>query len=113
TRTGRALLDRLRRLGRRLHGAGARVFLADVLNDGQLRRNVFVPLAGLFTNRPQMLPTGGAVFFLFRQIVHDALALEMPRKRLTTARPFLRSRLIGTRVSVGIVVIGVIRPSRL
>src|SRR5262249_8469783 len=33
---GRALLDRLRRLGRRLHGAGARVFLADVLDDGQL-----------------------------------------------------------------------------
>jgi hypothetical protein len=40
--SSRALLDRLRRLGRRFHGAGTRVFLADVLDDGQLRRNVFV-----------------------------------------------------------------------
>src|SRR5687767_649764 len=44
----RALLDRLRRLGRRLHGAGARILSADVLGDGQLRRNVFVALAGFF-----------------------------------------------------------------
>jgi hypothetical protein len=94
---------------RRLHGAGARVFLADVLNDGQFRRDVFVALAGLFTDGPQILLTGGAVFFLFRQIVHDALAFEMPRKRLPAARPFLRSQLAAARIRAGIVVIGVIR----
>jgi hypothetical protein len=49
------------------------------------------------------------VFFFFRQVMHDPLSLEMPRKRLTAARPFLRSRLIGARVGVGIVVIGVFR----
>ncbi len=36
--------------------------------------------------------------------MHDALSLEMPRKRLTAARPFLRSRLTGARVSVGVVI---------
>ena len=53
---------------------------------------------------PQILLTSEAVFFLFRQVMHDLLSLEMPRKRLTAARPFLRSRLIGARVSVGVVV---------
>ena len=53
------------------------------------------------------------MFFLFRQVMHDALSLQMPRKRLTAARPFLRSRLIGARVRVGIVVIGAIRLGRL
>ena len=109
----RALLNRLRRLGRRLHSAAARVFLADVLNDGQFGRDVFVALAGLFPDGPQILLTSGTMFFLFRQVMHDALSLEVPRKRLTAARPFLRSRLIGARVSVGIVVIGAIRLGRL
>jgi hypothetical protein len=48
---GRALFDRLRRLGCRLNGASASVFLAHILDDGQLRRNVFVALAGFFTER--------------------------------------------------------------
>ena len=69
---------------------------------------VFVALAGFLADGSQILLTCGAVFFLFRQIVHNALALEMPRKRLTAARPFLRTRLTGARVSIGIFVIGII-----
>jgi hypothetical protein len=53
------------------------------------------------------------VFFRFRQVVHDALAFEMPRKRLPATRPFLRSRLTAARVRVGIVLIGAIRLDRL
>src|SRR5260370_10300131 len=87
--SGRALLDWLRWLGRRLHGAGAHLFLADILDDGQLRRNAFIALAGLFTNGPQILLASGAVFVRIRHIVHDPLALERPRTTLTTARPSL------------------------
>ena len=109
TGSGRALFNRLRRLGRRLHRAGARVFLAHILDDGQLRRNVFVALAGLFTDGPQILLAGGAVLFRLRQIVLDALALEMPRQRLPAAPPFLGSRSAGARS--GVIVVIVIRIS--
>jgi len=37
---GRALFDRLRRLGGRSHRASASVFLTDILDDGQLRRSL-------------------------------------------------------------------------
>ena len=53
--------------------------------------------------------TVSALSFLFRQIVYDALALEVTRKRLPAASPFLRNRFATTRCSVGIVVIGAIR----
>src|SRR3954454_3722257 len=90
-RPRRALFDRLWRLGCRLDRAGASVLLADILDDGYLRRNVFVALTGLFTDGPQILLAGGAVLFRIRQIMHDALALEMPWKRLPAAGPFLLS----------------------
>src|SRR5579864_6320135 len=77
---GRALFNRLRWLGRRFHRAGASVFLAHILDDGQLRRNIFVTLTGLFPDGPQILLAGGTVFFRIRQIMHDALPLEIPRQ---------------------------------
>src|SRR6266540_3251852 len=66
----------------------------------------FVALAGLFPDRPQILLAGGAVFFLFRQIMYDTLAFEMPRKRLPATRSSLRGRTAGIRgagIIVGIV----------
>src|SRR5436309_2990588 len=89
--TSGALFNRLWWLSRRPHRAGASVFLAHILDDGQLRRNIFIALTGLFPDGPQILLAGGAVLFFFRQIMQDALALEMPRKRLSAARLFLRS----------------------
>ena len=106
TRAGGALFNRLRRLGGRPHGAGAGVFPAHILDDGQLRRNIFVALAGLFADEPQILVAIDAVLFRFPQVMHDALALEMPRKRLPAAFPFLRSCPGGA--GRGIVIIGAI-----
>src|SRR5947208_2492529 len=84
-RSGRALLDRLRRLGRGLDRAVASVFLAHILDYGQLRRNILVALARFFTNGPQILLASGAVLFLFRQIMHYTLTLEMPRQGLSAS----------------------------
>src|SRR4051794_9234771 len=78
-RASGALFDRLCRLGGRLHRARTGVFPAHVLDDRQLRGNVFVALAGLFTNRPQILMARSAVLFGFLQIVHDTFTLEMTR----------------------------------
>src|SRR3954453_17409090 len=88
-RACRALLNRLWRLGGRLYRACTRILPAHVLDDRQFRGNVFVALAALFTNRPQILPARSAVLFRILQIMHDALTLEMARKRLPTACPFL------------------------
>jgi len=70
-----ALLNRLRRLGGGPHGAVASILLAYILDHFQLRRNVFVALAGFFADRPQILLAGGAMLFFFRQIMHDQLTV--------------------------------------
>jgi hypothetical protein len=72
-----------------------------------LRRNVFVAFTALFPDGPQILLARAAVLLLFRQVMHDALALEMPRQRPPAPRPFRRSRITGARVSL--IVIGAIR----
>src|SRR5215475_3932805 len=79
-----ALLNRLRRLGGGPHGAVASILLAYILDDFQLRRNIFVALAGLLPDGPQILLTSGAMLFLFRQVMHDPLALETLRESLPT-----------------------------
>ena len=47
-RSGRAFFNGLRRLGGRLHRAGASVFFADIFDHRQLRGNECIALAGLF-----------------------------------------------------------------
>src|SRR3954463_10693714 len=87
-----ALFDRLWRLSGRLHRARAGVLLAHVLDDRQLRGDIFVALAVLFADRSQILLAGGAVLFRILEIMHDTLTLEMTRKRLAAAASaFLRS----------------------
>jgi hypothetical protein len=61
-----ALLDGLRRLAGRPHGARAGVGEAGILNHLHLRRKIFVALADLFADLAQILITIGAAFFLFR-----------------------------------------------
>ena len=120
--SGRALFDRLRRFVRRLHRAIAGVLQAHVLNHAQGRRNVVVALAGLFGDQTQILAASGAVLVGLGQIVHDSLALQMPRQRLASAA-LLRRHLIrtpaGLRIVVGIVLVvlgrllfGLVRPAR-
>src|SRR5215472_1824384 len=92
TRTRRALFNRLRRLGGRLHRARTSIFLADILDYRQLCRNVFVTLARLFPDGMQILVTRGAVLFRIREVVHDALPFEMPGERLPTTALLVGSR---------------------
>ena len=56
-----ALFDRLRRLGRCLYRAGARVLFADAFDHDQLCRNVLIALAALFAELAQILRTEGAM----------------------------------------------------
>jgi len=86
TRSRRALLNRLGRLGRRGDGAAAGVLDANVFDHQHLRRNVFVALADFLADLPQVFVAGLAVLFAFGQIVHDAFALQMPGNRTATAR---------------------------
>ena len=74
-----ALFNGLRWLGGGLHRAGASVFLADIFDYGQLRGNEFIALAGLFSDRAQILLTSSAMLLRIRQIVHDPLAFEVSR----------------------------------
>ena len=108
TRSRRALLDRLRRLGGRPHRAVAGVLQTDVLDHLHRGRNVFVALAGLFPDQPQILAAAIAVLFRFRQIVHDALALEMPRQRLAarlvSSWRFVRFRPV-SRIAIEVIVV--------
>ncbi len=105
TRSRRALFDRLRRLGGGLHRAVAGVFLAHLLDDDHLGRNEFVALARLFPDGPQILLASRTVLFLLRQIMHDALALQIPRQRLPAAFPFLGSRLATGRRGLVVVIL--------
>src|SRR5262249_30988525 len=104
TGSGRALFDRLGWLGRRLHRAGTRVFFAHILDHRQLCWNEFVALTRLFPNGSQILLTDLAVLFRIRQIMHDALSLEVPRKWLPAAAPLLRS-VACTRLYVLVIVV--------
>ena len=108
TRSGRALFDGLRRLGSRLHRAVAGIFLAYILDHGQLCRNVFVMLTGLFPDWPQVLLAGLAVLLRIRQIVHDALSLQMLGQGLPAAAGLLfliTSRSAPARLGVMVIVI--------
>jgi hypothetical protein len=89
SRSRRALLNRLRRLARRLHRAVTGVFSADIFDHDQLRRNVFIALAGLFAELAQVLIAGIAMLLGFVQIMHDAFPLQMGGQRTaaTTLRP--------------------------
>jgi hypothetical protein len=105
---GRALLDRLRGLGGRLHRAGAGVAEAGIFDHLHLRGQVFVALADLFADAPQILIAVRAMLLGFWKIVLDALALQMARQRLASPRPsaaFSRC----TRRGLFIVVVGFIR----
>ena len=84
-----ALFDWLRRFRRSLYGAGASVFLADILDYGQFGWSVFIAFTGLLTDGPQILLTGMAVFLLIRQIVNDAFTAEVLWQSLPTAASFL------------------------
>jgi hypothetical protein len=76
-RARRALLNRLRRLARRFHRAGAGVLFADIFDYDQLRGDVFIALAGLFAELTQILRTKVAMLFRFLKIVHDAFPFQM------------------------------------
>src|SRR6516164_6887535 len=82
---GDALFDRLRGLGGGPHGALAGILFADILDDHQLRGDVFVALAGFFPDGPQVLRTHRTMLFRIRQIVHDPFPFEMRRQWLTAA----------------------------
>jgi len=82
-RARRALLYRLRRLARCLHRAVAGVFFADVLDYDQLRRNVFVALAGLFAELAMSFAPCHAMLLRFVRIMHDAFALQVRGQRST------------------------------
>src|ERR1700730_18469712 len=58
-----AFFDRLWWFGGSPDCAGASVFLANIFDDSQLCRNVFVAFTRLFTNRPQVLLASSAVLF--------------------------------------------------
>ena len=83
--SGRALLNRLRRLVRRLHRAVTGVLQAHILDHLQRGRNVFVAFAGLFRDQMQIFAAAGAVLAGFRQIVHDPFPHQMPCQRLSPA----------------------------
>src|SRR5439155_6226070 len=74
-----------------LHRAFTGVFLAYILDHHQLCRDVFVALARLFPDGSQILRTSLAVLFRIRQIMHDALALEMLGQRFSASVVLLRS----------------------
>jgi len=80
-----ALFNRLRRLGGSLHCALAGILLADILDDYHLRWDVFIALARLFADGPQVLRAHRTVLFLILQIVHDPFPLEMRGQRLPAA----------------------------
>ena len=111
-RSRRALLDRLRRLGRRPHCAGASILLAHILDHRQLRRHVFVALAGFLADQPQILPAVGAVFLRLGQIVHNSFPLQVPRQRLPSTRPSPLGRSAGAGGAILIIPVGLLRLSR-
>src|SRR6266849_5675 len=82
TRSGRALLDRLRGLVRRLYGAIAGVLQAHILDHFQLGRNVFVAFAGLFRDEMEIFAATVTVLVCLRQIVHDPFPDQILCQRL-------------------------------
>jgi hypothetical protein len=83
------LLDRLKRLGRGLHRARAGVGETRVFDHFHLRGDIFVALADFLSDLSQILIALRAVLLSFWKIVLDALALQMTRQRLASARPAL------------------------
>src|SRR5271167_2910379 len=81
-----ALLDRLRRLGRRFYRATASILLANLFDDDHLRRNVFVTLTRLLADRAEVLRAGGAMLFGFGQVVLNAFTFQVCRQRTTAMR---------------------------
>src|ERR1700731_2733780 len=73
--------NRRRRLGSRLYSALASVFLANILNQQELRWDVFVALAGLLAEQMQILLAGGTMLFFRAEIVLDALPFQVRRRR--------------------------------
>jgi uncharacterized membrane protein len=55
---------------------------AAILDDLNLRWNIFVAVANFFADPPQVLSAVQAMLFAFCQIVLNTLALQVPRQRL-------------------------------
>src|SRR3954447_6919423 len=105
TGRSRALLDRLGWFGGSPDLACASVLLAGIFDYQHLRRNIFIALADFFADMTQSLLTIGALLIGFRQIVNNALALEMPRQCLPSARLLLAARVRSWRIGASILVI--------
>src|ERR1700730_2957714 len=93
-----AFFDRLWWFGRSPDCAGASVFLANIFDDSQLCRNVFVAFTRLFTNRPQVRQERWGVLCDCGHIMQEAFALDLPWQRLPPAVPLLTFRLAGLRL---------------
>lgn len=79
-----ALLNGLHRLPRRSDRAITGIFAAHILNHLHRSGNVFVALAGLFFDQPQVPAAAIAVLFRFCQIVYDPFPDQIPRQHLTS-----------------------------
>src|SRR6185437_10448321 len=104
-RARRALLNRLRRLARGLHRAGAAILFADIFDHDQLRRDVLIALAGFFAELPQVLPADRAMLLGLLQIVNDAFPFQMAGQSAAPARVRLSITARGDR---RIVVVGIV-----